>query len=422
MPRTTEVQFHRDSTRSPQARSRGFDYSLAAIDARWPTSAACPASSVHSTGRRAQVSRSVPAKVQFQVVTLEEVLRPRPTDPAAINQVPPDRSLSRIPTGRTPLAPGVGRTGTWPTPPGIHYIYDYSQLLSLQQRASEAAWERLRETIRDAVHAALANPDRPGTSEAPLLDGATPSAAQSTIRITCDPTSMPSDQPIEDLPSSVNSTSLVQRTFDALGESKPDRLVQLRRTELVGLGEIEKRLADRGDERGVRDLAEMLELADRWRTERPHPAVKQRRGPRDNDPLGMYDDRIITISHALPAWDDGDVQQCRGRLRETLRVLLPPLPTPSPSEQPEGSVPAKTVVPSDVRISYHDVIDGRPDLGLPRTPKTTYRTWCRDPQAAADLDVNPRGKVAAQQPLLSGLLRMHGQKAANRRPPGRKQK
>ncbi|MBK8100640.1 MAG: hypothetical protein IPK26_26420 [Planctomycetes bacterium] len=256
----------------------------------------------------------------------------------------------------------------------------------------------------------------------PLLDGAAPSAAESTTRITFDTTSMPSDLPIEDLPSSVNNTSLVQRTFDALGETKPDRLVELRRTELVGLGEIEKRLADRGDERGVRDLAEMLELADRWRTERPHPAIKQRRGPRDNDPLGMYDDRIITISPALSAWDDGEVQQCRGRLREALRVLLPPLPTPSPSEQPEGSVPAKTEVLSDVRISYHDVIDGRPDLGLPRTPKTTYRTWCRDPQAAADLDVNPKGRVAAQQPLLSGLMRLHSQKSANRRPPGRKQK
>jgi hypothetical protein len=72
---------------------------------------------------------------------------------------------------------------------------------------------------------------------------------------------------------------------------------------------------------------------------------------------------------------------------------------------------------SGQRVNYHDALAGRPDLGLPPTAKTTLRTWCRDPQAASDLGVNPQGKVAAQQPLVAGLRRLHAQKSTRRRPP-----
>ena len=77
--------------------------------------------------------------------------------------------------------------------------------------------------------------------------------------------------------------------------------------------------------------------------------------------------------------------------------------------------------PAALRVSYHEALRGRPDLGLPRTAKTTLRTWCQDPQAAADLGVNPKGKVAAQRPLVDGLIRMHAQKSTRRQPPQKRQ-
>ena len=76
----------------------------------------------------------------------------------------------------------------------------------------------------------------------------------------------------------------------------------------------------------------------------------------------------------------------------------------------------------DDRVTYKEALAGRPDLGLPRTPKTTLRRWCQDPQAASDLGVNPKGKVSAQQPLVSGLLQLHAQKSSKRKPPQQRPK
>jgi hypothetical protein len=71
----------------------------------------------------------------------------------------------------------------------------------------------------------------------------------------------------------------------------------------------------------------------------------------------------------------------------------------------------------ELRVSYHDAIKGRPDLNLPRTPKTTLVRWIQAPQSASDLGVNPEGKVNAQMPLVDALLRLHAQRKTRRRPP-----
>jgi hypothetical protein len=77
---------------------------------------------------------------------------------------------------------------------------------------------------------------------------------------------------------------------------------------------------------------------------------------------------------------------------------------------------------AEMRVNYRDAIDGRPDLNLPRTPPTTLRRWCEDPKAASDLGVNPKGRVDAQQPLVSGLLRLKAKKSTKRQPPLRGKK
>jgi hypothetical protein len=59
------------------------------------------------------------------------------------------------------------------------------------------------------------------------------------------------------------------------------------------------------------------------------------------------------------------------------------------------------------RVSYQDAIDGRSDLGLPPTAKSTLRRWIQNPQAASDLGVNSKGAIIAQEPLVSGLIKRH---------------
>lgn len=79
--------------------------------------------------------------------------------------------------------------------------------------------------------------------------------------------------------------------------------------------------------------------------------------------------------------------------------------------------PARGSEPPPKRVTFADAVAGRPDLNLPRTPKTTLVRWIKAPQSATDLDVNPKGKVNAQTPLVDGLLRLQAQKKTRRRPP-----
>ena len=77
---------------------------------------------------------------------------------------------------------------------------------------------------------------------------------------------------------------------------------------------------------------------------------------------------------------------------------------------------------AEMRVSYRDAIDGRPDLNLPPTATTTFTRWCKDPQAASDLGVNPEGRVDAQRPLVGGLFRLHAKKSTKRQPPQMRKK
>jgi len=69
------------------------------------------------------------------------------------------------------------------------------------------------------------------------------------------------------------------------------------------------------------------------------------------------------------------------------------------------------------RVSYLDAINGRVDIGLPPTPKSTLRRWIQNPQSASDLGVNPKGSIVAQQPLVGALIKRHAMQSIKRRPP-----
>jgi len=114
------------------------------------------------------------------------------------------------------------------------------------------------------------------------------------------------------------------------------------------------------------------------------------------------------------AWEMAE-EILRGRHNEALRVQVS-------QECWRVAKSTATKMTPGLRVTYREAVEGRDDLGLPRTPKTTLTTWCHDPKTAADLGVIPKGKVAAQQPLVDGLLRLHAQKPPKRCPPQQRKK
>jgi hypothetical protein len=72
------------------------------------------------------------------------------------------------------------------------------------------------------------------------------------------------------------------------------------------------------------------------------------------------------------------------------------------------------------RVSYDDAVNGRPDLRLPPTHKSTLRRWIQNEQAASDLGVNCKGSIVAQEPLVSALIKRH--EIQKHRPPSTRKK
>ena len=238
------------------------------------------------------------------------------------------------------------------------------------------------------------------------------------------------------------SDSLEQRLYIALGKEDATPLRDLLRTTTqVAIAELKAQLnADaqsalgtlhryctRWDAMGGPPLKMAIPLPDPVPDE-PYDSMREcereRRDPNAYHPLIEFDRSwrpwryepapSLPPLPPPPAWDAQSVESLRGALRGALKQLMagdPSLPRrPGNNQVPPAAKP-------EIRVSYHDAIEGRPDLNLPRTARNTLVAWCRNPQTAADLGVNPKGKVAAQQPLVEGLLRLHAQKSTKRQPP-----
>lgn len=73
------------------------------------------------------------------------------------------------------------------------------------------------------------------------------------------------------------------------------------------------------------------------------------------------------------------------------------------SQSPTGATATRA---ADARVSVEDAIAGRPDLGLPKTPKATLYRWMGQKARAAALGVDPKGLKGMQMLLVEALKRM----------------
>lgn len=72
------------------------------------------------------------------------------------------------------------------------------------------------------------------------------------------------------------------------------------------------------------------------------------------------------------------------------------------------------------RVTFDDAVRGRPDLGLPTTPKSTLQRWIRNPATASDLGANPEGKFVNQMLYVDMLMTLQARRPKQREQPQRK--